>query len=173
MHNPSFAYPRWRHKRALSFWPLATVFFDTGSLATAVSVLTLTLSSPIFCMKRFPPFIKTLMHMRTSKCRKKQPEVMVWCCLSTQHRLGHPGKQRNLETWDRVPSPNPIREGVGKRRRLRHTWEIAHQTRQSTGTGLTISRLARPMCDITVVHESIKNRQSTYSVGPTTKRHKS
>ena len=95
-------------------------------------------------------------HMCTSKCGKKQLEVMLRCCLATQHRLGHPGKQGNRETWDGVPSPNPIREGVGKWRRLRHTWEIAHQTRQSTGTGLTISRLARPMCDITVGHESIK-----------------
>ena len=34
---------------------------------------------------------------------------------------------------------------MGKRRRLRHAWEIAHETRQSTGTGLTISRLARPI----------------------------
>lgn len=66
---------------------------------------------------------------------------------ATLHRLGHPSKPGNREIWDGVPDPNPSGEGVSKRRRLRHVWEIAHQTRQSNGTGLTISRLARPMCD--------------------------
>ena len=81
---------------------------------------------------------------------------MVRCCLANQHPLGHPGKQGNRETWDGVPSPNPIREGVGKCRRLRHKWEIAHQTRQSTETGLTIFCLVSLMCDITVGPELIK-----------------
>ena len=83
-------------------------------------------------------------------------EMMVRCCLATLHRLGHPGKQGNCETWDGVPSPIPIGEGVGKRRRLRHAWEIAHQTRQSTGTGLTISRLARPMCVIILTYQMLR-----------------
>ena len=83
-------------------------------------------------------------------------EMMVRCCLATLHRLGHPGKQGNCDTWDGVPSPNPIREGVGKHRRLRHIGEIAHQTRQSTGTGLTISHLARPMCDIILTYQMLR-----------------
>ena len=88
---------------------------------------------------------------------------MVRCCLATLHRLGHPGRQGNHETWD--SGPIPVGEGIGKRRRRRHAWEIAHQPWRTTGTGLTISLLARPMCDITARKWIIEKR--SYSVEQT------
>ena len=39
----------------------------------------------------------------------------------------------------------PLWRAVGKRWRLRYAGDIAHQTPQSTGVGLTIPRLARPI----------------------------
>ena len=82
---------------------------------------------------------------------------MVRCCWATLHRLGHPGKQGSREIWYSVPIP--VGEGIGKRRRRRHAWEIGHQPRQTTGTSLTISRFAHPMFDITAKKWITENLQ--------------
>lgn len=58
-------------------------------------------------------------------------------------------------TWDRVPGPNTTRKEVWENT---VDWGLPHQTQQSTGTGLAISRLARPMFDITDTEDFLNNR---------------